>query len=87
MPKAKSARKRPRRQKRPRKHSVYANLNVPELTKAGSGLALYIYAMGEKLGEIEIGRGGLYWRGGKRHSRRRIAWTDFAHKMDQLAYE
>ncbi|MGI8497511.1 MAG: hypothetical protein ACR2OG_08025 [Gemmatimonadaceae bacterium] len=69
-----------------RKHAVYANLNVPELTKAGSGLELYIYAKGEKLGELDIGRGGLYWRGGGRHRRRRIDWTRFALKMDELAY-
>lgn len=69
-----------------RKHAVYANLNVPELTKAGSGLELYIYARGEKLGEVEIGRGGFYWKGGRRHRRRRISWTDFAAKMNELAY-
>ena len=69
-----------------RKHAVHATLNVPELTKAGSGLELYIYARGEKLGEVDIGRGGLYWRGGKRHRRKRISWTDFAAKMDELAY-
>lgn len=69
-----------------RKHAVYANLNVPELTKAGSGLELYIYARGEKLGEVDIGRGGFYWKGGRRHSRKRISWTDFAAKMDELAY-
>jgi hypothetical protein len=46
-----------------RKHAVYVNLNVPELTKAGSGLELYIYSRGEKLGEVDIGRGGFYWKG------------------------
>jgi hypothetical protein len=69
-----------------RKHAVYANLNVPELTKAGSGLELYIYARGEKLGEVDIGRGGFYWKGGGRHRRKRISWTDFAAKMNELAY-
>ena len=63
-----------------RKHAVHATLNVPELTKAGSGLELYIY------GEVEIGRGGFYWKGGGRHRRKRISWTDFAAKMDELAY-
>lgn len=81
---------RKRRTKRPakavRKHAVYANLNVPELTKAGSGLELYVYAEGQKLGEMDIGRGGLYWKGGKRHGRKRIDWTHFAEMMDALAY-
>ena len=50
-------RKRSRAKVPQRKHAVYANLNVPELTKAGSGLELHIYASGEKLGEVDIGRG------------------------------
>jgi hypothetical protein len=79
-------RKRSRAKHVVRKHAVYANLNVPELTKAGSGLELYIYASGEKLGEVDIGRGGFYWKGGGRHRRKRISWTDFAAKMDELAY-
>jgi hypothetical protein len=62
-------RKRSRAKASERKHAVYANLNVPELTKAGSGLELYIYARGEKLGEVDIGRGGFYWKGGGRHRR------------------
>jgi hypothetical protein len=79
-------RKRSRSKRILRKHAVYVNLNVPELTKAGSGLELYIYSRGEKLGEVDIGRGGFYWKGGYRHSRKRISWTDFAAKMDELAY-
>jgi hypothetical protein len=35
------------KRRRVRKHSVYVNLNVPELTKAGSGLELYLFADGE----------------------------------------
>ena len=79
-------RKRSRVRAPERKHAVHASLNVPELTKAGSGLELNIYARGEKLGKLDIGRGGLYWKGGRRHSRKRISWTDFAGKMDELAY-
>jgi hypothetical protein len=86
-PHAATAMRKPSKPKHiPRKHAVYANLNVPELTKAGSGLELYIYASGEKLGEVDIGRGGFYWKGGRRHRRKRISWTDFAAKMDELAY-
>ena len=69
-----------------RKHAVYANLNVPELTKAGSSLELYVYAEGEKLGELELGRGGVYWRGGRRQKRKRLSWSKFAEVMDGIAY-
>jgi hypothetical protein len=75
-----------RRSVRPRKHAVYANLNVPELTKAGSSLELYVYAEGEKLGELELGRGGVYWRGGKRHKWKRLSWSRFAEVMNDVAY-
>lgn len=71
-----------------RKHTVHANLNVPELTKAGSSLELSIYASGEKLGELELGRGGVYWRGGRKWSanRKRYSWTRFAEIMNEHAY-
>ncbi len=69
-----------------RKHAVYANLNVPELTKAGSSLELSIYAEGEKIGELELGRGGVYWKGGRRQRRKRLSWTRFAELMDEFSY-
>ena len=70
-----------------RKHAVRAMLKVHELTKAGTSLHLEIYARSEKVGDLEIGRGSLYWRGGKRQLRKRISWTRFAELMDGLAYE
>src|SRR4029453_3518193 len=79
-------RKRSKAKHVPRKHAVYANLHVPELTKAGGGPEPYIYARGEKLGEVDIGRGGFYWKGGGRHRRKRISWTDFAGKMEGPGY-
>ena len=67
-------------------HTVKAALHVPGLSKAGSSLTLHIYARSEKIGEIELGRGSLFWRGGKRQKRKRIGWTRFAEMMDDLAY-
>ena len=77
------ARKRPARE---RKHSVRAMVNIHELTKAGTSLTLEISAAGEKIGQIEIGRGGLFWWGGRRQKRKRLSWTRFAELMDGLAY-
>jgi hypothetical protein len=68
-------------------HTVRAELHVPGLSKAGSSLALQIYAHKEKIGEIALGRGSLFWRGGKRQKRKRISWSRFAEMMDDLAYE
>jgi hypothetical protein len=70
-----------------RKHAVKARLNVHELTKAGTSLNLEIFAAGEKIGELEIGRGGLYWWGGRRHRSKRLSWSDFAERMNELAYD
>lgn len=77
----------PRKKRVSRLHSVRASLNVPQLSKAGSSLELEIYAEEQKIGTLVIGRGSLYWRGGKRHSSKRISWSAFAERMDRLAYE
>jgi hypothetical protein len=69
-----------------RTHVVRARLTVHELSKAGTSLYLEILARGEKIGELEIGRGSLYWRGGKRQIRKRLPWPRFAELMDRLAY-
>ncbi len=82
MPAKRSA----RRTRATRTHAVRAMLSVHELTKAGTSLTLEISARGEKIGELEIGRGSLYWRGGKRQIRKRLPWPRFAELMDELAY-
>ena len=69
-----------------RKHAVRAQLSVQELTKAGTSLTLEISARGEKIGELEIGRGSLFWKGGGRQIRKRLSWSRFAELMDTLAY-
>ena len=68
------------------KHEVKANLKVPRPSKAGSSLTLEIFASHQKLGEITLGRGSLYWTGKGRHKSKRINWTRFADVMDELAY-
>lgn len=70
----------------PRKHEVHAQLNVPRLARAGSSLELEIFAEGEKIGTLELGRGSLFWRGGKRIRRKKIEWSRFAEMMDEIAY-
>lgn len=77
----------PRTPPPPKKHSVHARLNVPELTKAGTSLTLEIYSEEEKIGTLIIGRGSLFWRGGKRQKRKKIEWSRFAELMDGLTYE
>jgi hypothetical protein len=68
------------------KHWVYANLNVPHLTKAGSSLELYVFADGVKIGEMDLGRGGVTWKGGGRQKKKRFSWTRFAEMMNEQVY-
>ena len=69
----------------PRVHSVSAKIGVKELTKAGTAIVLVIDGSDGKLGELEIGRGALYWTGKSRKKAVRISWTRFAEMMDDLA--
>ncbi|HZR83532.1 MAG TPA: hypothetical protein VFD92_20730 [Candidatus Binatia bacterium] len=75
-----------RRRRRVRRHEVRAQLSVLELTKTGTSLDLEIFASGEKIGTLQIGRGSLRWRGGKGQLSKRINWSRFAQHMDELAY-
>ena len=81
-----AARRRKRRPANPRKHEVKADLQNFELAKARSSLHLNIYATGEKIGQLEIGRGSLFWYGRKKHRSKQIDWSRFAQMMDKLAY-
>lgn len=79
-------RKARRRTTSSRVHVVRAELKVHELSKAGTSILLEILERGEKIGELEIGRGSLFWRGGRRQIRKRVGWARFAELMDRLAY-
>lgn len=41
---------------------------------------------GEKLGELQMGQGSLYWWGAHRQKEKRIDWGKFAAMMDTLAH-
>jgi hypothetical protein len=69
-----------------RKHEVKADLANFELARARSSLTLQIYANKEKIGELEVGRGSLYWQGRKKQKSKRLDWSRFADMMDELAY-
>src|SRR5947209_10991049 len=69
-----------------RKHSARASLRVHELTRAGSSLNVQLYAEGKKIGELVIGSGSLFWFGRNRQRRKRIRWSEFADRMNELAY-
>jgi len=75
-----------RKHANPWRHVVKAQLSNFELVKAGSSLRLQIFSNEEKIGQLEVGRGSLYWNGRNRKSRERVDWSRFAEMMDELAY-
>lgn len=67
-------------------HRVTGNLNLVELTKAGSALTLEVYQTNYKLGTIVIGQGSLSWLGHNRRLEKEWSWSAFAKLMDREAY-
>ena len=70
----------------PHAYEVKAEIHNATLAKAKSALTLQIYRKDFKLGELQIGRGSLFWAGARRQSAKRIHWGRFAEMMDRLAY-
>ena len=69
-----------------RKHEVRAELSNFTLAKAKSALKLEIYARSERVGELQVGRGSLYWWGKHRQKSKRVSWSRFTDMMNRLAY-
>jgi hypothetical protein len=65
---------------------VKAELANFQLAKAKSALTLHIHSAGQKVGELQIGRGSIYWWGKHRQIPKRINWTRFTEMMNRLAY-
>jgi hypothetical protein len=83
-----AAKKKAKRRAPPpeRKYEVKAEIENFTLAKAKSALTLEIYSRKEKLGELQIGRGSLYWWGAHRQNEKRISWGRLAKMLDELAY-
>jgi hypothetical protein len=81
-----ATRKRKRKEAQGRVHTVSAVLTVGELAKARSALHLEVFGDNGKLGDLEIGRGSLFWTGKNRQRSKRIRWPAFAEMMNELAY-
>lgn len=72
-----------RKNKSVKRHSVWANMQIAELSKLNSALSLEIYSGKDKIGTMEIGRGSFAWYGRKKQIRKRFSWTQFAKLMDE----
>jgi hypothetical protein len=75
-----------KKKKSTRNYEVKADLSNFTLAKAKSALSLRIVNNRKKVGEIQLGRGSLYWWGRGRQRSRRVSWTKFTKMMNELAY-
>ncbi len=62
-----------RRRTRIRRHTAKANVQVLELSKAGTSIDIELFADDEKIGTLVIGRGSLTWFGKKWKRGRRFS--------------
>ncbi len=70
-----------------KKHTVKANLQIFNLSKAGTSLELEVFAQQSrtarrKIATVIIGRGSLTWKKGKGKKGRRITWSQLAEMME-----
>lgn len=71
-----------------KKHSVKANLQIFNLSKAGTSLELEVFEQKtktkrQKIGTVIIGRGSLTWIKRKGQSGRRMSWSRLAEIMEE----
>jgi hypothetical protein len=76
----------PKKRQRSQRFEVEATLHNVGLVKAGSSIRLEVFKHGEKLGDLQIGRGSIFWWGAKRKNRKRLRWDRVADQFNRLAY-
>jgi hypothetical protein len=70
-----------------KKHSVKANLQIFNLSKAGTSLELEVFEQKtrtkrRKMGTVIIGRGSLTWKKRKGQIGKRMSWSRLAEIME-----
>lgn len=63
-----------------------ATIENVALTRAKSSITLEVFDRGEKLGELQIGRGSMFWWGAKRQKGKRLWWGQVATAFNKIAY-
>jgi hypothetical protein len=71
------------------KHKVQLDLGTVTIPKAAvyTGVSLRVRADGDNLGVFSFGRGGIYWKPGKKSYKKqlRLSWSRFANLLsDQM---
>ncbi len=72
--------------KKAQRYRVDAQIENIALAKTGSSIKLEVFKRGSKLGELQIGRGSIFWWGAKRQKRKRLRWDRVAEQLNRLAY-
>lgn len=68
------------------RYSVAASLDNVVLAKARSAVRLEVFKRGSKMGELQIGRGSIFWWGANRQKGKRLRWDRVADALNALAY-
>lgn len=76
----------PRKAISERRYEVKAEIANFTLAKAKSALTLEIYSRRIKIGELQIGRGSVYWWGAHKQRAKRLSWGRLAERLNELAY-
>jgi len=76
----------PRKRKPAQRFKVEATLRNVELVKAGSSIRLEVFKRGEKLEDLQVGRGSIFWWGAMWKNRKRLRWEKVADQFNRLAY-
>jgi hypothetical protein len=86
MSKKKVLKKKVSKKRIARIHAVSAELENFKLAKTKSALTIRLLVKGKRAGEVQMGSGGLFWRGRRKQSGMRMSWTQFAEMMNDRAY-
>lgn len=59
--------------------SVHNGLDIPQLTKSGSGVTFVVMSDGRKVGTLTVGSGSVTWQ---RHKRKeKLNWDQFGKRL------
>lgn len=69
-----------------KRYDVAASLDNVTLAKPSSAIRLEVFKHREKLGELQIRRGSIFWWGAKHQKPKRLRWDRVADAFNELAY-
>ncbi|GIW42266.1 MAG: hypothetical protein KatS3mg076_2843 [Candidatus Binatia bacterium] len=66
-----------------RRHTARGAVTLPSLGRAGASIRIEVYRDEEKIGELGLGQGSIWWYGRKWKHPKRFSWSKFAQLMSE----